>query len=103
MTKAQKTKWIKALRSGKYKQSTEGYLRSIIEDNQLAFCCLGVACEIGITNAQKNSFYTVENTFTEDKFLPEHVQVCLAELNDDGIPFEVIAGVIDQWVEVSDV
>lgn len=34
-------KWIRALRSGKYKQA-EGVLRN----NHNAFCCLGVACDI---------------------------------------------------------
>ena len=33
-------KWIKALRSGKFKQ-TRGYLK-----NSKGHCCLGVACEI---------------------------------------------------------
>lgn len=41
MDKALKTKWLEALRSGKYKQGRYG-LRS--EDDR--FCCLGVLCDI---------------------------------------------------------
>lgn len=36
-----KTKWVEALRSGKFKQNTEGFL--LIDDK---YCCLGVACKI---------------------------------------------------------
>lgn len=37
-----KAKWVKALRSGEYKQG-RGYLRQV-ESN--SFCCLGVLCDI---------------------------------------------------------
>lgn len=40
LPKGFKTKWLKALRSGKYKQ-TEGYL-----NDENGYCCLGVACRI---------------------------------------------------------
>lgn len=40
MRKKLKDKWIKALRSGKYKQ-TYGTLRG-----KVGFCCLGVLCDI---------------------------------------------------------
>jgi hypothetical protein len=35
-------KWVRALRSGKYKQ-TESYLQ-----NEKGFCCLGVLCELAV-------------------------------------------------------
>ena len=41
MNKEIKAKWIKALRSGKYRQ-TRGKLKS----RNGAFCCLGVLCDI---------------------------------------------------------
>lgn len=36
-------KWVAALRSGKYTQG-----RSVLNQNDRAFCCLGVACEVAI-------------------------------------------------------
>ena len=40
MTKEQAILWVEDLRSGKYKQTTEGHLK----DN-IGHCCLGVLCE----------------------------------------------------------
>ena len=51
-TKIHKTQfnaWMKALRSGKYKQA-----RGMLEKSY-GFCCLGVACEIMGFKKQKNS------------------------------------------------
>lgn len=42
MNKKVKEKWIKALRSGKYKQTRMGVLRT----KRNAFCCLGVLCDV---------------------------------------------------------
>lgn len=39
-----KAKWVKALRSGRYKQGT-GKLRKR-KDGKLQYCCLGVACNL---------------------------------------------------------
>lgn len=36
-----KRKWVKALRSGKYKQG-----RNALKNETNAFCCLGVLCEV---------------------------------------------------------
>jgi hypothetical protein len=64
MDKELKEKWVKALRSGEYKQGT-GVLKSL--DGE--YCCLGVLCEVGKLGAW-------EQTNTPDldgyKFLPEH-------------------------------
>lgn len=40
-------KWVKALRSGKYKQTT-GVLK-----NELGYCCLGVLCDIKAKEQKK--------------------------------------------------
>lgn len=37
--------WVRALRSGKYKQG-DSALRSATIDNEIRFCCLGVACDL---------------------------------------------------------
>lgn len=41
MDKAIKTKWVKALRSGKYKQA-----RGILKNSRGEMCCLGVLADI---------------------------------------------------------
>lgn len=43
LTKTEKKKWVAALRSGKYKQGQ----KALLKDDK--FCCLGVACAIGLT------------------------------------------------------
>lgn len=50
MKKSIKKKWLKALRSGEYKQGT-GNLRDKDFDGETNFCCLGVLCNI---HAQEN-------------------------------------------------
>jgi hypothetical protein len=55
---AHRRKWIKALRSGKYEQTT-GRLR-LNESNE--FCCLGVACDIsGLGKWDNAGRYTVDH------------------------------------------
>ena len=39
------TKWVKALRSGEFKQGT-GTLRTVKPHGEPAYCCLGVVCEL---------------------------------------------------------
>jgi hypothetical protein len=41
-------KWVRALRSGKYKQG-----RGALNKNNKNFCCLGVVCEVAIKNKVK--------------------------------------------------
>ena len=42
-----KERWLKALRSGKYRQGT-GSLCYVNEDEQVCYCCLGVLTELYI-------------------------------------------------------
>lgn len=120
MKKAIAEKWVKALRSGKYKQGT-GYLRTS-QDNSNSFCCLGVLCNI---HAQEHPELAKKETnpdvyMGETEFLPEKVMkwagmddsggvrtdregieildnefFSLAEANDYGISFTRIA----TWIE----
>ena len=46
-------KWIKALRSGKYKQG-KGYLKQFTSKNEPRHCCLGVLCELYNDTMKKN-------------------------------------------------
>lgn len=42
-----KRKWVKALRSGKYKQGT-GMLKVTRDNDEPLYCCLGVLCEVAV-------------------------------------------------------
>jgi hypothetical protein len=103
-------KWVKALRSGKYKQG-RSHLRR--EDR---FCCLGVACDL---HAKETGGQWVEISGTwsyaeESGILPREVRdwlgfddgrgligddLCLAASNDDGASFEEIAQMIETYPE----
>jgi hypothetical protein len=50
MKKEMKDKWVKALRSGKYKQ---GF--SWLRNTNNEFCCLGVLCEVNELSFDENS------------------------------------------------
>lgn len=104
-------KWLKALRSGYYKQG-KGHL-----NDGDAFCCLGVACELyrrehslemsmdgeGIVSYDGEKFLlphkvmewlelsTPEGDWLGDEFACDS----LADLNDSGLSFEDIAKVIE--------
>jgi hypothetical protein len=45
MKKSIATKWVKALRSGKYKQG-EGLLKNTTKNGKAEYCCLGVLSEV---------------------------------------------------------
>jgi len=107
-----KERWVAALRSGKYKQ-TSGFLRT--EDG---YCCLGVLCDIH--DAERIDTKWIQETCTEtgevncayltfegtlppavmdwaelDSDNPEIQGDSLAELNDGGKSFAHIADLIE--------
>ena len=71
MPKAIKTRWVKALRSGKYKQTT-GQLRECDDDGKpVGYCCLGVLCDI----TQKESGLRWDDGFNDsDGSLPDSIE-----------------------------
>lgn len=123
-------KWIKSLKSGKYKQG-EGCLK----DNKNQFCCLGVACDIlgkeynaGQFNKnndficvdESSKYYDYDELSGSDSFLPEDIAdklkthyegliglsktraVKLTSLNDVGINFRGIAAILENYPLVED-
>lgn len=112
-------KWITALRSGRYKQTT-GYLK-----DEHGYCCLGVACNIynkHFDNKVKMVKYgSIFRFDTEEEILPCKVQKALslasqngayksdklvasqlkslAVDNDDGVSFKEIADIIESAPE----
>lgn len=103
LPKAFKKKWVDALMSGKYEQG----------HSRLKFaglhCCLGVACEVvGAKNIEEKGYIVnTENSVIEGiEKIPDLIHgnsrnpvvAQLTNLNDNEVPFEVIAGVIDEWL-----
>ena len=97
MNRKQKAVWIKDLLTTKVKQG-KGALSSKSGD-----CCLGrvnKVCKLGFPGEQ-GFLNTGMGIYRNRKylFLPYQVQNGLARLNDAGVPFPVIAGFIDTYVE----
>jgi hypothetical protein len=108
---AVKAKWVKALRSRKYKQAT-GQLRT--PDN--AFCCLGVLCNLHAlehpeyARGQINKTRYGGNANMPPKFVEEWagfedtlplvkidgIWGSLASHNDSGVSFKKIADAIEE-------
>lgn len=94
-------KWVKALRSGEYKQTTY----RLIDDD--GFCCLGVLCDI----ATKEGIITLD-IWQSGSRLPVEVMKWadishhygaynksaynLADLNDNGKSFKYISSIIEK-------
>lgn len=108
--------WVKALRSGKYKQ-TQGQLRNeeATEDRWKAssktytgFCCLGVLCDLAIKDGGLgpwdeqggiDSCDDVPPTMMKWMGLENDMMGHLIELNDDeGLSFDEIADVIEDTI-----
>lgn len=74
--------WIKALRSGKYKQTT-----GQLQDNH-GYCCLGVACEVLIPQEEQTR-NDEGNLYGYTPTKQSKAPAWLKEIDDD---FEVING-----------
>ena len=109
MKKSIAMKWVKALRSGKYKQ-TKNRLK-----DQTGHCCLGVLCTL---TPYKNNYTKMSTNFNEfNTLLPNSVKdyvgmktnngkfyhidrvTSLATWNDRGKSFAEIADIIEQYWE----
>lgn len=100
-------RWVKALRSGKYQQAT-GSLKT-----KSGYCCLGVACKIkGARIADLKDHEWIERKGCIDPIVLEKIPDLLkgdsrenefvkivADMNDRGKTFTVIADYIEQEVE----
>jgi len=58
-------KWVKALRSGKYKQGT-GTLKHYNKKGQAQHCCLGVLCELYNKEMKKNKKKMLSETICDN-------------------------------------
>lgn len=105
MNTEMKTKWVAALRSGDYRQ-VEGLLRSQAKNGSCSFCCLGVLADVAGADWESGLLKTgqfisdpdeeVLSDGAEQLFgLNSHEQSTLAEMNDRGDSFDVIADYIE--------
>lgn len=98
-----KTKWVEALRSGKYEQGR----RQLRRDNE--FCCLGVLCDLidpakwissggagfRYRGIDHNAMSFPPNEVTRNVGLPRDLENQVAGMNDDGNSFAEIADYIE--------
>jgi hypothetical protein len=89
-----KTKWVAALRSGKYRQGT-GRLRT--KDG--GYCCLGVLCEaVGKPIASDGVFPARENDCSSlSKLIGVNIKEFIRMNDREWLTFEQIA----EWIEVN--
>ncbi len=80
-------KWVKALRSGKYKQ-TQKHLQ-----DQRGHCCLGVACEIFIPKGEQLRIQVGPNQFVLGGEVPESQAAAPEWLKTVSDDFYRIAGI----------
>lgn len=93
MDKKLKAKWVKALRSGEYKQAYSR-LKRINARKQASYCCLGVLCEVAKIKSYSTSF--IRNLSGDAFIVPEGMQHTLSIMNDDGKSFRFIARFIEK-------
>lgn len=90
-----KAKWVAALRSGKYEQTTGALCRIGADDGKLRYCCLGVLMEVlGVPYEQvelQKVYQDEDGSYTRVGSLSEaqtrkygvYNQMSLIEMNDD--------------------
>ena len=115
MKKTVMKKWVKALRSGKFKQGKK-QLKQTNPQGKVNHCCLGVLCELYNDEITKNKKKPLD--FSDELVLPRQVMnwsglcteegefeislttksspVSLSEMNDDGKRFTTIANFIEK-------
>ncbi len=121
MNKRIKTKWLKALRSGNYKQGKSVLHSAGKRDGNHKYCCLGVLCDLYLKeNKQKwtefpddrlGKVFSVSKTSDDTAVLSGKVKRwaglkesnptvldyhSLAGINDDGYSFKQIADIIEE-------
>lgn len=101
--KAIKSKWLKALRSGKYKQGAD----MLHNPHDNTYCCLGVLCSVaGVVDAKldrsSHPERVDEENFSGNNWLVPYRgrMLSLPYLNDwMGLPFKQIANIIERTVQ----
>lgn len=91
-----KKKWIKALRSGKYKQAR----KKLLSPKTGGMCCLGVLCHISGVSREvlldHNPDVDGDGLGAEFNYLSRPLRHELAQKNDGGSSFKTIANYIEK-------
>ena len=85
-----KAKWVEALRSGDFKQTTEGYFK-----HGKSFCCLGVLCVVAGEPPVLEENKSGNWLFVDNEAGLSDVSMRLASMNDDGASFADLADYIE--------
>jgi len=85
-------KWIKALRSKKYKQG-QLYLKQVNYNGQAKHCCLGVLCELYNDNMKKNHKKTLST-----KVCTKHSTNCVTFNRKEG----ELPAIVMKWAGIND-
>lgn len=104
MDKKTKAKWLKALRSGKYKQIDASLRVYDFTSHSYSYCCLGVLREVANGGASKSSLGEYLGTkfcqrigLEPKRDVPsDGIQDTLCKMNDRGIAFSEIADYIEE-------
>jgi hypothetical protein len=83
-------KWVKALRSGKYKQG-KSFLKQFNSKGQPKHCCLGVLCELYNDTMKKNHKRTISVKSHDDL----HIDYVTFANKDDSLP-----AVVRKWAGI---
>lgn len=99
MNKTLKSKWLKALRSGRYKQGKRRLFGKYKEQNR--YCCLGVLCKIqGVSiktmKEHNKSTGDLPYVLTLSGWPVEDEISNLVDMNDGGKNFKTIADYIER-------
>lgn len=95
MRKEVMKKWVKALRSGKFKQG-QGTLKQYDSKGNAQHCCLGVLCELYNDSMRKSKKKTLSEKVYDNDMDFSHGYCRFGNKRDD-LPHEVMA-----WSGISD-
>lgn len=118
LTKAQKSAWIEALRSGKYRQTQRGEVGFQELKSESGYCCLGVLAELngwstdravldneGATTLSASDYdISAQNGCLVACGLPQQTKefTTLAMMNDHGMTFAEIADFLEKYLPTKD-
>jgi hypothetical protein len=94
MTPQLKARWIKALRSGRYKQ-TKCFAGEMLNNKEYN-CCLGVLARI--SHCKWPRIGNTDQIPLPEKILANHIQMKLSGFNDAGWSFKEIANFIETTI-----